>query len=490
MSSSYPGSLDAFATNRTAGQTIQASTDNDHSDAINKIEAELGTNPSGTESTVTARAAVLESQGINVKAAPYSATGDGSTNDTAAIQAAIDAVPSSGGTIYFPRGSYVCNGALSLNGRKSIRLVGMTPSIGAGAAGTALIYTATGTTPFLTMKDTGGASCEGIVVENMSLVYTSGSFTGHLIDARGTPPLDTANCTFRNCFIGSQPTSTRTAASLVRLLGSHTMAFEGCTFFGAVNYVWGQETGSGSSANGISFRTCLFQNGAHDFQIRNPGSSWTFQGCSFEPNPTGGIAAGEARSIYTESMTIFSTGLAVVGCWFGDDTANNGDWIRLRGHGTSIIGNTFASGAQTQCISVASNDIRGLTVTGNYFATASGGVSAAVAYGATTGHQYVLVAANHYVNCAETTGTVVPSAASALSFTPNGSISATNVQSAIQEVRDEAGTGSGNVDSNVFNGTSWPARPSATTVLWIGGGSGDDPSADMDDGDLWFPSEA
>jgi hypothetical protein len=62
--------------------------------------------------------------------------------------------------------------------------------------------------------------------------------------------------------------------------------------------------------------------------------------------------------------------------------------------------------------------------------------------------------------------------------------------------KDNSGTttalsaGGGNVDSNVFNGTSWPARPSATTVLWIGGGSGDDPSADMDDGDLWFPSEA
>jgi hypothetical protein len=72
MSSSYPGSLDAFATNRTAGQTIQASTDNDHSDAINKIEAELGVNPSGASATVAA----LLSTGVMGSTAPdYTVSG-------------------------------------------------------------------------------------------------------------------------------------------------------------------------------------------------------------------------------------------------------------------------------------------------------------------------------------------------------------------------------------------------------------------------------
>lgn len=55
MSSAYPGALDAFLTNRLSGDTIQAATDNDHSDAINKIEAQLGIDPSGIHSTVKAR---------------------------------------------------------------------------------------------------------------------------------------------------------------------------------------------------------------------------------------------------------------------------------------------------------------------------------------------------------------------------------------------------------------------------------------------------
>jgi len=42
---------------------------------------------------------------LNVK--QYGAAGNGTTDDTAAIQAAIDAVPASGGTVMFPPGTYI-----------------------------------------------------------------------------------------------------------------------------------------------------------------------------------------------------------------------------------------------------------------------------------------------------------------------------------------------------------------------------------------------
>lgn len=45
----------------------------------------------------------------NVKSAPYNATGDGSTDDTTAVQAAITACGTSGGTVYFPAGTYMVN---------------------------------------------------------------------------------------------------------------------------------------------------------------------------------------------------------------------------------------------------------------------------------------------------------------------------------------------------------------------------------------------
>lgn len=47
---------------------------------------------------------------INIKASPYNAVGDGSTDDTAAIQAALN----TGGTIVFPQGNYKTTSTLNL----------------------------------------------------------------------------------------------------------------------------------------------------------------------------------------------------------------------------------------------------------------------------------------------------------------------------------------------------------------------------------------
>jgi hypothetical protein len=57
MASAYPAALDAFATNHVddVGEVIEAADINDLADAANKIEAELGTDPSGTFADVAAR---------------------------------------------------------------------------------------------------------------------------------------------------------------------------------------------------------------------------------------------------------------------------------------------------------------------------------------------------------------------------------------------------------------------------------------------------
>ena len=64
------------------------------------------TAPTATASPTTVSGAPTDMQTIfNVK--QYGATGNGTTDDTAAIQAAIDAVPASGGTVFFPAGTYI-----------------------------------------------------------------------------------------------------------------------------------------------------------------------------------------------------------------------------------------------------------------------------------------------------------------------------------------------------------------------------------------------
>jgi hypothetical protein len=61
---------------------------------------------------------------VNVKAAPYNAVGDGLADDTAAIQAAIDAVEAAGGgVVFFPAGTYIITASLTIDA-SSVHLVG------------------------------------------------------------------------------------------------------------------------------------------------------------------------------------------------------------------------------------------------------------------------------------------------------------------------------------------------------------------------------
>src|SRR5262245_54016509 len=58
-----------------------------------------------TASTYTPPTRARGSSFINVK--NYGAMGDGATDDTTAFQAAVNALPSAGGTVYVPPGDYV-----------------------------------------------------------------------------------------------------------------------------------------------------------------------------------------------------------------------------------------------------------------------------------------------------------------------------------------------------------------------------------------------
>lgn len=82
---------------------------------------------------------------VNVKA--YGAAGDGTTDDTAAIRAAIAAVPESGGTVVFPIGVYVITSTIDLGVRAGLRLAGSGRpghSAGLGTSGAHLLYSGTG----------------------------------------------------------------------------------------------------------------------------------------------------------------------------------------------------------------------------------------------------------------------------------------------------------------------------------------------------------
>lgn len=69
---------------------------------------------------------------INVKNAPFNAVGDGVTDDTAAIQAAVDFL-SSGGTLVFPTGTYVLTAPITFSAQSNLSLFGYGATIQCGS---------------------------------------------------------------------------------------------------------------------------------------------------------------------------------------------------------------------------------------------------------------------------------------------------------------------------------------------------------------------
>ena len=114
---------------------------------------------------------------VNVKAAPFFATGDGVTDDTAAIAAAYAAVTT--GILYFPSGTYVTTGSLTPKTGVTFR--------GAGRDATLIAYSGTGF--WLDLGGTGAANHVGW--EEMT-VRCSGAALGPLRVGLQSTPFDAA----------------------------------------------------------------------------------------------------------------------------------------------------------------------------------------------------------------------------------------------------------------------------------------------------------
>jgi len=134
---------------------------------------------------LTVAGSVFSNDIINVKA--YGATGDGSTDDATAIQAAIDAANTAGGgNIYFPTGTYNFGSGLTM--KPEVRLVG------ANRQNTILQYT-----PSSGDAITGGADLLRVGFENIKFNSNNSSSGWAIFFDEGT----TASFRMINCKIGN-----------------------------------------------------------------------------------------------------------------------------------------------------------------------------------------------------------------------------------------------------------------------------------------------
>lgn len=289
----------------------------------------------------------------------FGATGDGTTDDTTAIQAAFDAVKVAGGGVFFPAGTYRITSQLSLASAIGVSLYG--ECAGAGSiASSQLAFDFTGSDAALTFKSSSDCSMHDLLVTASNTL-----FTGDVIDLTGTTLSPAGGFDMRNCFIFGNSTN-QSPNSAVNLDKAVSSTFYHCLFFSCHIGVIGLSA-SGSFSNQIAFIGCEFS-GNGSANVNEPGASWSLIGCTFEA-----LAAGAPGSI---GSTIAPQAILISGCWFGDATAT-GTWISLSNAKGAEINANFIAGNGTDTVDGVeiNTGCSGVSIHGNLFYECTVGIN-------------------------------------------------------------------------------------------------------------------
>lgn len=298
--------------------------------------------------TIAAQLFALSNVVIGVKT--YGATGDGSTDDTAAINTAIAAVVAlGGGIIYFAPGTYKITAAISLSSAVSI--------YGSGSA-SCKITQATAGAAVLTLASTAST----VTIDSFTLLHSSAA-------SAGVPEVTAANSTktrFTNCVFGSSSRFTDHGISISTAGTATELSVDSCVFINTITGIRDLRTtapaqpllayGCKFQANptgtwtGIGSAYFIAENCAIDNSTQNSGTTNGFEfrtdlpassgfasvtGCVFS-NPTGGTATGinlpavisstatffEDQNVFGGNVTSFYGAMAIT-------FASKGAFIRL-----------------------------------------------------------------------------------------------------------------------------------------------------------------
>lgn len=277
-------------------------------------------------------------------------TTPGTTDMTAAIQAAIDSLPAAGGEIYVPYGDYVISSTIDLADRVSITIRGESNPTAGSSAASILRCTQTSGARIFDARTTFGA-----IFDHLTIQQTGVGFTGHVIDfGHSALAMDSAYGGVRDCRISA----VSTAASIVNLNKSIIMMIRDTYFVGGNCALLG---GGSDYANVINVigNTFIDQVSA---PILNPGfaaQAWMISCNAFEP-----LSSGAAGAILATDRV---TNITFQGNWCGDANSS-GDWISATAmDGCVIQGNYFSTGAKgievTAALGNAGNEISGNTFT-------------------------------------------------------------------------------------------------------------------------------
>lgn len=314
------------------------------------------------------------------------AKGDGVTDDTTAIQSAINnANAENGGTVYFPPGSYVITSALSLNQMNGIKLQGAGPSMQFQTGVSKLLYTSA-SGHLLTMYSS--TNCE---LTGLDFGYNNAGYTGDLIDIDGN--VFAADCQNNHIHHCSSKTFTgQNARSIIRLNKAVINQIDHCHWTGAVNSLRIGDAG-GSYVVVLTIESCTFNfaSNAHIFIGSADAEVINIHGCTFEAGTNTTGIRGATIPVDGAQCQVYN--FALENCWFGDASANTTwlDGLVTTSDGyTAVIRDCFFGGVNA---GTHLNNLRGSwLVMGNAFSNGT-------VYGANAaGHNIAPLALGNYYN--------------------------------------------------------------------------------------------
>lgn len=286
--------------------------------------------------SAVARSAQSKFQDV-VSVKDFGAAGDGATDDTAAINAALASIATTGGTLYFPAGKYVVSGSglsLDQSGLSSGDTLTRVNLLGAGMGNTEIYYTGSGSA----LTYTGAATLPGLLayaqIEKIRFQGTS-TTTAALVGLYVSYGAQIAirDCLMENFYYG------------LSLSNCYSMEINNCIIIGNSIGVYAQAVGASNfnDPQQLTFISCEIANNANGGAFFYDCACVQFLGGAIEENgQTGSASERYGVSVYQSTGGSFPT---LGGAWgasffavYFENNANSGDIVFTAGTSTGQTG--------------------------------------------------------------------------------------------------------------------------------------------------------
>jgi hypothetical protein len=318
---------------------------------------------------------------FNVMYPPYNATGNGSTDDTAAIQAAINAcIAAGGGVVYLPEGNYLLSSSLTVNSASPGPSATVSLSfLGAGAQSTTLVMSSASQNvisgvPYPTGSDLNGCRFSDFGVR-FSTTPTAGSV--FYLPWCGNSVFERVIVT--NCFNFVTIGGTSGVSTVNELWFEHITCSQvigtALNFSGQGGNIWVRDSYFSGNGN-TSTSSCLQWNNSYfdviwlrglDFEGFGSGMSFS---ASSTASPNAGLTDAFIEDIIIDAPGSYGITLAAAGAYAIHSRIKFRNlWVTTSGASTPCISVGATSGATVEDITFIGCNFSGtqvaLSVAGN-----------------------------------------------------------------------------------------------------------------------------